>query len=338
MAAPSSHAAFRIAPRRSVLALFLVVALGNAWSLQYSSAKFIGETGLPPFGSLFTVHVFLAAAFVAVLSVRCELFIPTLGELKFFCLAGFLGNIFTLGIELAAAAHISAGLVTLILSMAPVFTVVIAWLMRTEKVGLREAGSLALGAIAAGAILLPQVGFARNPMFWLVICFAAPAGFGLYTVLLAARWPRRLNTIQVATGIAVAAMIMLAPMAGTEGELFLLDGRLGPSDLALAAFGLTMGAEYYLLTLITRLSGAIFASCADFIAIAMGLFWGFAFFNEVPEIWMCLAAGLCIAAVFLVNRTPAIIDPYRAGIPPAADPPRPSWSLMRRPSSSQSLL
>jgi drug/metabolite transporter (DMT)-like permease len=299
-------------PHRSLLAPFLVLALGNAWSLQYVSAKLIGGAGLPPFGSLFTVHVLLAVAFIAILSVRCELFIPTLGELGFFCLAGSLGNILTLGVELGAAPHISAGLITLILLMAPAFTIAIAKILRTEKVGSRETAGLVLGAVAAAAILLPRLGIVETPMIWALVAFIAPLGFGFYTVLLAARRPRRLSTVQMATGIAIAATVMLAPPAGLEGDMFLIDGRFGVPDFALAAFAVTMGAEYYLLTLTTRLAGAVFASLANFIAIAMGLFWSFAFFNEVPQGWMWLAASLGLAAVFFFNQTLVVKVPAEA--------------------------
>ena len=176
-------------PRRPLPAAFLAAALGNAWSLHYASALLTGDTGLPPFGGLFTVHVLLATVFIAILSLRCELFIPTPGELGFFLLAGFLGN-------------------------------------------------MVFSALA-----------------WSAAAFIAPLGFSLYAILLARRAPHRLNTLQVMTGVAVAATAILLPLANMEGELFLLEGRFGPSDLALTGFALTIGAEYYLLTLLARLAG-----------------------------------------------------------------------------------
>jgi len=175
--------------RRPLPAAFLAAALGNAWSLHYASALLTGDTGLPPFGGLFTVHVLLATVFIAILSLRCELFIPTPGELGFFLLAGFLGN-------------------------------------------------MVFSALA-----------------WSAAAFIAPLGFSLYAILLARRAPHRLNTLQVMTGVAVAATAILLPLANMEGELFLLEGRFGPSDLALTGFALTIGAEYYLLTLLARLAG-----------------------------------------------------------------------------------
>ena len=175
--------------RRPLPAAFLAAALGNAWSLHYASALLTGDTGLPPFGGLFTVHVLLATAFIAILSLRCELFIPTPGELGFFLLAGFLGN-------------------------------------------------MVFSALA-----------------WSAAAFIAPLGFSLYAILLARRAPHRLNALQVMTGVAVAATAILLPLANMEGELFLLEGRFGPSDLALTGFALTIGAEYYLLTLLARLAG-----------------------------------------------------------------------------------
>ena len=132
-------------PRRPLPAVFLAAALGNAWSLHYASALLTGGTGLPPFGGLFTVHVLLATVFIAILSLRCELFIPTPGELGFFLLAGFLGN-------------------------------------------------MVFSALA-----------------WSAAAFIAPLGFSLYAILLARRAPHRLNTLQVMTGVAVAATAILLP-------------------------------------------------------------------------------------------------------------------------------
>lgn len=294
-------------PQRSVIAVLLVTALGTAWGLQYASAKIIGDAGLPPLGSLFTVHVLLSVAFIALLSLRCELFIPTRGELGFFCLAGFLGNILSLAVELIAAVHLPVEVLTLVLAMAPVCTIAIARIFGTESICPRQSFGLVVGAAAAGSILMPQAGLEEAPAKWVLMAFIAPLGFGFYTVLLAARWPRRLNTAQVATGIAVAATIMLAPLASLEGEPFLIGGRFGTSDLALVAFAITMGAGYYLLTLISRHCGAIFASCANFIAVATGLFWNFALFGEVPTGWVGLAACLCVAAVFMVKRRPTAL-------------------------------
>ena len=178
-------------PRHPLLALFVAVALGNAWSLHYASAVLIGNTGLPPFGGLFTVHVLLAVALIAMLSLRCELFVPTSGELRFFLLAGLIGNV-----SLAALAWPSAG-------------------------------------------------------------FVAPLGFGLYAILFARRAPARLNMLQAIAGVAAAATLMLLPLANMEGELFLLEGRFGPSDLALAGFALAIGAEYTLVTLLARRAGTV---------------------------------------------------------------------------------
>ena len=53
------------------------------------------------------------------------------------------------------------------------------------------------------------------------------------------------------------------------------------------------------MALITRLSGAAFASCSDFIAICAGLGWGYLFFTEVPTAWMIAAACLCMVALRL---------------------------------------
>jgi hypothetical protein len=197
MAASNIRAQARRFPLIPLIVLLLAAGVGDGWALHYANTKLVAGAGLPLFGSLFTAHILVAAVMITLVSMRCELFIPTAAELRFFALAGAVGTLLALAVEMSAGPD-----------------------------GTR------IGWVLAGSL--------------------APLGFGLSTALLAVRRPRRLNALQAATGIAVAVTAMLIPFAGFEGEVFVIDGHLGASDLAITAFALGIGAEYYLLTRLTR--------------------------------------------------------------------------------------
>lgn len=115
--------------------------------------------------------------------------------------------------------------------------------------------------------------------------------------------------MQVATGNLVAGVVLLAPLMVSFGWTLNLSDATNVGTWSVLGFGFTVGMEFYLLALITRLSGAAFASCLDFIAICAGLGWGYVFFTEIPTIWLMAVACLYMVAlkftaegVFRVSR------------------------------------
>lgn len=277
----------------------LLMCLANAWALQYAFAKGMAQADLPVLASLLAVHVMVVAVLAVALALRRELFAWTWRRIGFFALAAILGNVITQWSEISAAEHIPAGTLTLALSTTPVFVVALSILLRSEALTVRKTLAIALGSGAAMSLLIPDAS-AGDPA-WVLIAFLAPLSFAAMAVLLWVAWPKRLSPLQVAFGCAAASLVILAPLAMAEGKAgaILLAVR-SESGLLLVGFATMLIAEYWLFAVITRRGGAVYASCADFAAVAFGLFWAFAIFSEVPSGWMWVAAGLAIASNFLI--------------------------------------
>jgi drug/metabolite transporter (DMT)-like permease len=291
---------FRI-PHRPVL-VFLVTVLGTVWGLQYATAKFISLEEIDSFGALFAVHVLLGGLFAALLAYRRAGFLPGGREAGYFACIALLNNVLPLGAELLAARRVSAGELTLVISLTPVCVLIFAQLLRSEAVCWRKAVGILCGCGAGSAILLPAaLAGDGHSVLWLGVAFIGPISAGLGAVLMARHWPKGRTTLQVATGNLIAGTLILTPLlvaGGVSMPTSLLEQGGG---WAVVVFAITVGLEFYLLALITRLSGAAFASCSDFVAICAGLAWGYLFFAEVPTRWMLLAALLCLGALRLAS-------------------------------------
>jgi drug/metabolite transporter (DMT)-like permease len=134
---------------------------------------------------------------------------------------------------------------------------------------------------------------------WTLFAFISPISAAIAGVTLARFWPAGLDAMQVATGSLIAGTVWIAPIALFSGEPVTLVGETPFATFGILLFLFTIGIEFYLMALITRLGGAVFASCSDFIAVCAGLFWGYAFFAEIPTGWMIAAALLCLGALKL---------------------------------------
>ena len=282
----------------------LVVVLGAGFGLQYASARMMGLAGVEPLGALLIIHVGLSAAFLAVSAAARKLFRPSWQDVLFFAVMAVYTNLGQLGVELFAAHHVPAGELTLIVSLLPVFVLVIAGVFRTERLTYRKSGGMMMGVGASLAILLPNGLQGGGQLFWVGIAFLAPLSQAVGMVLMGLYWPRRLEPMQVATGNLVMGTLLLTPMVMLLHGDVGLHAMTGEGGVATALFGLTVAAEFYIFAMLLRRGGAVLASSADFIAVCAGLVFGYLLFAEVPTVWMAAAAMLCLLALkFVTDRT-----------------------------------
>lgn len=282
----------------------LVVLLGCCFGLQYAAARMMGLHGVEPLGALFAIHIVLSATFVCSLAAAGLTFRPQRRHLLFFAVVAGFTNLGQLGVELIAGHHVPAGELTLIVSLLPVFVLIIAAVFRTEALSLRKCGGMVLGVAASTAILLPGALEQEARLGWTVFTFLAPLCQAFGMVMMAKLWPAELLPSQAAAGNLVMGTLLLAPVM-----LLSEDSVIWPASWAgagaTALFGLTMAGEFLIFSVLVRKGGAVLASCADFVAVAAGLGLGAIFFGEVPTQWMAGAALLCLAALRLAAGRPA---------------------------------
>jgi drug/metabolite transporter (DMT)-like permease len=283
------------------LTFVLVLLLGACFGLQYAMARLMGTSHVNPIGALFMIHLVLALLFVTTLVSARHTFRLTPSLMLYFGAVALFANVGQLGIELAVARHVTAGELTLIVSLLPMVVLTLAAILRTERLNGRKFLGIILGFASTTALLLPAALEGHSALGWLIITFAAPVSQAIGSIIMARFWPRQLDALQVATGTLLAGTLMLAPAAALTGSSMGFDAALGANGVALLGFGATVAGEFYLFAALTRRGGAVTASCADFAGVLAGLAFGYLFFTEVPTAWMALAAVLCAVALGLTT-------------------------------------
>jgi drug/metabolite transporter (DMT)-like permease len=221
-------------------------------------------------------------------------------------LVALFANLGQLGIEVIAAHHISAGELTLIISLFPIFVLILAAVFRTEPLTAKRVTGIFIAALCCTAIMLPSALAGHSGIWWLALTFAAPLSQAVGAIIMVKFWPGRLDPLQVATGNLLAGTALLLPVVFTSSSNYGLDDNSLGGVWAIAGFGATVAGEFYIFALLSRRGGAVIASCADFVAVAAGLLFGYWFFAEVPTLWMVGAAVLCVLSLkFSMERREA---------------------------------
>lgn len=283
-----------------IIALFV---MGATWGLQPALVKAVVEGGIDEVTGLTVTLAGVAVVFILTLVVRGKLFQVNSRYLRFFAISGALGYLGPLLVAFAVAEHISAGLLTLIGSTTPVFTVLLAFAVGIERVTARTFLAVAFGCFAALFVLLPENALPNPEMVgWAMLAFAIPLFYSFDNVYIAWAWPKELDALQAAAGEVVVATLLLLPFCLLRMDAQTFDGSLTRGWPIIIALVLATAVEVYLFFYVIRARGAVFASFGSFVTIFAGFLWGYLLFDEQPTVWIWASVGLFCVALGLVIK------------------------------------
>lgn len=281
--------------------VFLIFVLGAIWGLHFSVIKVASESGLAYEAIAATTTLGIAIVLFGIGIARNSLPALNVRAIRFYAICAVLGYVIPFFTELYIARYLAAGVLTLVVSTTPLFTVVIALLSRSEHVSPRRALGIILGAASAGVILLPANALSDPEMSpWVVTAFVVPITYATYHNYVSRAWPAGSSTWQVACGEALAALVMLLPIYLWSGDFLSFRGPWSGGEWAILLMTCFGVIEVYLYFEIVRLAGAVFVSQASYVTIISGIFWGMVIFSERPDVWVWLSVGVLCAALYFV--------------------------------------
>ena len=286
-------------------AILGLIFLGMTWGLFFSLSRFAGETEIEPLSIL----AYTLIAEVPVFGLIClyrgkypRLFRPT--SMAFYLMAGILGYMIPAILELYSAPIIGAGLLTIVVSLTPVVTVIIAFTMRTDQLNRRKIIGVILASLAMLPILLGEklsVPIPELAGFGLALAVSVPLCYGFYHNFIAKFWPEGEDGWQLATGEMAIGCLTIVPMVflfyGVELAPVMETGlyRIMIGYIVLSA------ASIYLYFFLLEKGGPIFVSLAGFVSLIAGVFFGMVFFGETHPWWVWLSVLVIVGAIWLAT-------------------------------------
>ena len=167
-----------ISKYKSTILLFV---LSSLWALHFSLVKLV-EADNNPFSILVPLLLILCFLFFIVLKINNQTFKFTLRKSLFFGIAGIFAYVIPLYVEFLVAPKIDAGILVLIVSSVPVFTLLIVWLFRLLSINLK----LILGTLSGiVGVSLIMFGNSNNTLnIWAILALLVHHHRVLYLHLL----------------------------------------------------------------------------------------------------------------------------------------------------------
>jgi drug/metabolite transporter (DMT)-like permease len=283
--------------------LLLLIFLGSSWGLYFSLLKIAVLSGISYVGilTLATVGVGIGMTAIALLRGRKPEF--KLRHNIFYLVCALSGYLLPMIAELLVIAHMPAGLLTLIVSVAPLATLLFAWVMKTDVINLSRMAGIMLGAVAVFAILLPDAHSSEAVAWqWLLIALVVPVSYSIHHNFAARCWPAGSDSYQVACGEAIVASLILIMFSLFNWQWQDLQSwnRGHSAILFMAAISLV---DIYIYFELIRQKGPIFTSHANYFMVVSGVLWGMVMFAERPSPLMWVSALLLVASLYLIGNS-----------------------------------
>ena len=275
----------------------LLFVLSSLWALHFSLVKLV-EADDSPLTILVSLLAVLCALFFILLLLQNKLFKFTFKKSLFFSVAGMFAYIIPLSVEFIVAPKIEAGILTLIVSAVPVFTLIVIWIFRLLNVTIK----LVIGTLSGLAgLLILFYGNNDNTSVsvWAVYALIIPLSYAFDAIFMEKFWPRNLDSTQVAFGETTASLIFVILLSIFYGNKYYDHFQwFTISSFWILAF--VTFIEVWLFFYILNKVGAVFVNLSSYLVMPAGFLWGFLIFGETFTFIKFISTLLICISIFMI--------------------------------------
>ncbi len=276
----------------------LVIGGGVVYGSLFAANKIAIEAGFPFIAYTFWQTLFAGAALLLFAAVRSDLPRLSFHHLRHYFLTSALGIVVPVLVLTYIADKLPAGVVTLIIALAPPLTYVFAFLLRRERFRWLSVGGVAFGFTGVLLIVLPE-GTLPSPeaAVWMIVALLVPLSLATNSMVLALLRPPEATTVSLVCGLL---------LAGAVTAFIVMVAQGGATDTGSGFWAMVWAAGVQLIAFITilevvRLAGPVYMTQVNYVIVGAGFLWALALFDEALSIWVWAALAAVLVGLALAQ-------------------------------------
>jgi drug/metabolite transporter (DMT)-like permease len=278
----------------------LLILAAVTYGAIFPVNRFAAEAGWQPLSFAFQQALFagLALSLIGMLAgIRPGLSGRHLGA---YLAIGGLAVGLPMGLLVAAARHLDASVLTLVLCLSPIFTLFIGSLLGIERMSRNMLIGMLLGIAGIAVIVIPQSAVLRQGTWgWFLLSLGAPVMFATANNLAKYMRPPATHSLAMAAGTLLGAAVAALVVLLLFGETMILPPSEFPRLWPLAAATVINAVFYVLFFETIRIMGPARFSFFNYLAVAAGVIWSMIVFREQPASLYWLAIVIMFGGMYL---------------------------------------
>lgn len=292
------------APPKLILYLLLLTT-GAAWGLSNPLMKIAVSTGYQPLGLIFWQLVIIVISAGAVALFRHGRLPQTRRFFGHFAILALLGTLLPDTLIYIAAAHISAGVLSLLLAQVTMFALPMALLLGFEKPNLLRLTGALCGALAIVLLIGPEAALPEgSDLIYILMTLGAAAFYAAQGNYITWRGITGLEPVTLLYSTSVVGLLAITPLAVISGQFVNPFVPWGAAEWAMLGTALTHALAYGGFFALVASSGPVFSSQVSYIVTGTGILWSMLLLGERYSGWIWAAFVLMFIGIALLQPRP----------------------------------
>jgi drug/metabolite transporter (DMT)-like permease len=281
--------------------LLLLLAVGFLLGLTANVVRLAGAAGWPPLPLLFMSVAAAGALLLGIAAASGHAPTPGRRTAEYALASGFLSIALPNALFFLAVPHVGAGPVALCYAFPPLYTYVMAVLLRWERPAALRIGGVLAGIAGAAVLAAGRPALPGADPLWLLAPMAAAVALALGNIYRTLRWPPGAAAISLSPLMLTGGAVALLPAALLPG-LSLWHAPAGAAQLLWLAVQTGIFTATYLLYFpLQKRAGPVYLSHIGPVGALAGTAFAVAVLGERADPALLLAAPLIVAGTLLAT-------------------------------------
>ena len=280
----------------------ILIILGLGWGLSFTLGKIAITAGGTPIGLTFWQSLFSGLILLAYVFFRHgKIIIPKIMFLPIVIIT-FLSVVIPNIIFYACIEHLDAGVLSISVSVIPLFTYLIAMGLRMDKFKVRRVIGLITGFCALLILILPENSLPdKRDIPWVLLALNCALCYALENIYIDRLALQNFGPIRLVCAVSFVSAIITFLLSLVMDQFFMLQ----PTNLYLFISTLGLGfisaTAYSIFIYLIGRAGSVFSSQVGYLVTFFGVVWGIIILGESHSVFVWLSLAMIMLGIFLVQ-------------------------------------
>ena len=280
----------------------ILIILGLGWGLSFTLGKIAITAGGTPIGLTFWQSLFSGLILLAYVFFRHgKIFIPKIMFLPIVIIT-FLSVVIPNIIFYACVEHLDAGVLSISVSVIPLFTYLIALGLRMDKFKVRRVIGLITGFCALLILILPENSLPdKRDIPWVLLALNCALCYALENIYIDRLALQNFGPIRLVCAVSFVSALITFLLSLVMDQFFILQ----PTNLYLFISTLGLGfisaTAYSIFIYLIGRAGSVFSSQVGYLVTFFGVVWGIIILGESHSVFVWISLAMIMMGIFLVQ-------------------------------------
>ena len=280
----------------------ILIILGLGWGLSFTLGKIAITAGGTPIGLTFWQSLFSGLILLAYVFFRHgKIIIPKIMFLPIIIIT-FLSVVIPNIIFYACIEHLDAGVLSISVSVIPLFTYLIAMGLRMDRFKIRRVLGLITGFCALLILILPENSLPdKRDIPWVLLALNCALCYALENIYIDRLALQNFGPIRLVCAVSFVSAIITFLLSLLMDQFFILQSTNLYLFISTLGLGFISATAYSIFIYLIGRAGSVFSSQVRYLVTFFGVVWGIIILGESHSVFVWLSLAMIMLGIFLVQ-------------------------------------